>query len=246
MRDNGWEPLLKRVKTFCAKNEIEVPDMDKKINARGTFARRRQKVTNMHFYHVEIFFSAVDAILSEMNHRFGEVSSELLVCMACLNLRNFFSNFDVDKLIKLAEIYAEDFNIGEITLLPSQLKDFIRRVRRSEEFLGCTELPRCSEIIVKAGMHRSYLLVYRLIELTLILPVATASVETVFSAMSIIKTDLHNKMGDEWLNDLMICYTEKGIFRSISNERIIKRFEDMGNCRMLVPGKKVVITPNKE
>ncbi|KAJ1255625.1 hypothetical protein BS78_K180300 [Paspalum vaginatum] len=43
MRDNGWEPLLKRVKTFCAKNEIEVPDMDKEINARGTFARRRQK-----------------------------------------------------------------------------------------------------------------------------------------------------------------------------------------------------------
>ncbi|KAJ1257010.1 hypothetical protein BS78_K238300 [Paspalum vaginatum] len=213
------KPLLKRVKTFCAKNEIEVPDMDKKINAGGTSTRRRQKVTNMHFYHVEIFLAAVDAILSEMNHRFGEVSSELLVCMASLNPRNPFSNFDVDKLIRLAEIYAEDFNIGEIALLPSQFKDFIRRVRKSQEFLGCTELPRCAEIMVQAGMHRSYPLVYRLIELTLILPVATASVERVSSAMSIIKTDLHNKMGDEWLNDLMICYTEKEMCRSISNEK---------------------------
>ena len=89
-------------------------------------------------------------------------------------------------------------------------------------------------------MHRSYPLVYRLIELTLMLPVATASVERVFSAMSIIKTDLRNKMGDEWLNDLMICYTEKEIFRSISNEKIMKRYEEMKERRMLIPQKIVV------
>ena len=53
----------------------------------------------------------------------------------------------------------------------------------------------------------------------MILPVATASVERIFSALNIIKTDLRNKMGDEWLNDLMICYTEKKIFRSIKNEK---------------------------
>jgi len=46
-------------------------------------------------------------------------------------------------------------------------------------------------------MNTSYPLVYRLIELTLILPVATATVERIFSAMSIVKTDLRNKMGDE-------------------------------------------------
>ena len=59
--------------------------------------------------------------------------------------------------------------------------------------------------MVKHGMHKSYPLVYRLIELTLILPVAMASVERIFSVMSIIKIDLRNKMGDGWLNDLMIC-----------------------------------------
>jgi len=241
MRDNGWEPLFKKVKTFCEKNEIEVPDMDKEINARGTSARRRQKVTNMHFYHVEVFLAAVDAILSEMNHRFGEVSSELLGCMASLSPKNSFSNFDVDKLVRLAEIYAEDFDIGHIALLPSQLRGFIGRVRRSQEFLGCTELPQCAEIMVRKGMHRSYPLVYRLIELTLILPVATASVERVFSAMSIIKTDLRNKMGDEWLNDLMICYTEKEIFRSISNEKIMKRFAEMKERHMLIPQRNIVV-----
>jgi len=131
MRENGWEPLFRRTKQFCDKNEIEVPDMDKEINARGTSIRRRQKVTNMHFYHVEIFLAAIDAIMSEMNHRFGEVSSELLVGMACLNPRNS-SNFDVDKLVKLAEIYAEDFDIAEIAILPSELRGFVGRARRNQ------------------------------------------------------------------------------------------------------------------
>ena len=36
MRENGWEPLLKKVKTFYEKNEIEVQDIDKEINVKGT------------------------------------------------------------------------------------------------------------------------------------------------------------------------------------------------------------------
>ena len=76
---------------------------------------------------------------------------------------------------------------------------------------------------------------------TLILLVATASVEMIFSALSIVKTDLRNKMGDEWLNDLMICYTEKEIFRSIKNDKIINRFEDMKTRRMLVSQNNLVV-----
>ncbi|CAN6235046.1 unnamed protein product [Urochloa humidicola] len=246
MRDNGWEPLFKRVKLFCDKHEIEVPDMDKEVNARGTSTRRRQKVTNMHYYNVEIFLAAIDAIMSEMNHRFNEISSELLVCMSALNPRKNFSSFDVDKLVRLAEIYAEDFNVADLLLLPGQLKDFVNRARRSEYFVGCTELSKVSEIMVSKNMHTSYPFVYKLIELTLILPVATASVERIFSAMSLIKTDLRNKMGDEWLNDLMICYTEKEIFRSIGNDKLIERFEEMKKRRMLVHQKKLVIVPREE
>jgi hypothetical protein len=192
------------VKTFCEKNEIEVPDMDKEINVRGTSRCRKQKVTNKHYYHVKIFLVAIDAILTELNHRFSETSSELLVCMACFNPRNSFSNFDVDKLVRLAEIYDEDFDIDELTALPNQFRQFINRARRTPDFLGCTELGKVAKLMVKNNMHTSYKLVYHLIELTLILPVATASIERIFSVMFIIKTDLRNKIGDIWLNDLMI------------------------------------------
>jgi hypothetical protein len=108
-------------------------------------------------------------------------------------------------------------------------------VKRNSSFLGCTELPKVAEIMVKTGMNKSYPLVYKLIELTLILPMATASVERVFSAMAVIKTDLRSKMGDDWMNHLVICYIEKEIFRSISNDKIIQHFEEMKKHRMLVP-----------
>jgi hypothetical protein len=194
----------------------------------------------MHYYHVEIFLVAIDAILTELNHRFSEISSELLVCMTAFNPRNSFSNFNVDKLVRLAEIYAEDFDIGELAILPSHLRQFVNRARRTPEFLRCTELGKVAEIMVKTNMHTTYKLVYRLVELILILPVATASVERIFSAMSIIKTDLRSKMGDGWLNDLMICYNEKEIFRKIDNEKIKKRFQEMKKRRMLLPKKSVV------
>jgi hypothetical protein len=84
-------------------------------------------------------------------------------------------------------------------------------------------------------MHTSYKLVYRLIELTLMLPVATTSVERIFSAMSIVKTDLHSKIGNKWLIDLMICYSEKEIFTKIDNKKIKKRFQEMKKRRMLLP-----------
>jgi hypothetical protein len=51
--------------------------------------------------------------------------------------------------------------------------------------------------------------------------VATISVKRVFSAINIIKIDLRNKMGDDWLNDLMICYIEKEIFTKVDDKKIM-------------------------
>ena len=72
--------------------------------------------------------------------------------------------------MRLAEIYVEDFDIGELALLPNELKSFINRARRTQEFLGRSEFGKVAEIMIKTKMNTSYRLVYRLIELTLILP----------------------------------------------------------------------------
>jgi hypothetical protein len=72
--------------------------------------------------------------------------------------------------------------------------------------------------------------------------VATASVERIFSAMSIIETDLRNKLSDGWLNDLMVCYTERQIFKSIDDAKIMKRFQSMKDRNGHLP-KEIITTP---
>jgi len=76
--------------------------------------------------------------------------------------------------------------------------------------------------------------VYRIIELGLLLPMATASVESVFSVMKIIETELRNKMADVWLNDLMVCYIERDLFKGLDLAEIKKEFQKK-NRKMPLP-----------
>jgi hypothetical protein len=96
--------------------------------------------------------------------------------------------------------------------------------------------------MVQTTKHTYFPLVYRLIELAPVLPVASASVEHIFSAMKIIKTDLRNKVSDEWLNDLMVYYCEKKIFRSIHDDQIIIQFQKLRDHRGHLPHKYDVIS----
>jgi len=89
--------------------------------------------------------------------------------------------------------------------------------------------------MVELKRHEIFPLVYRLIELALLLPVATASVERAFSAMKIIKTELRNKMSDGWLNDLMVVYIEREIFKGIDLESIKKAFQKKKDRNMQLP-----------
>ncbi|XP_039138798.1 uncharacterized protein LOC120276134 [Dioscorea cayenensis subsp. rotundata] len=94
-------------------------------------------------------------------------------------------------------------------MLEDQLTTFIYDVRHDEDFVNIGDLGGFAIKMIDTGKCTIFPLVYRLIELALVLPVATTSVERAFSAMNIVKTDLRNKMGDEWMNDSMIIYIEK-------------------------------------
>jgi hypothetical protein len=76
-----------------------------------------------------------------------------------------------------------------------------------------------------------YPLVYRLLKLALVLPVATATVERCFSAMRIVKTYLRNRLSDDALKYNLICYVEKEEMRKVTNDAVIDRFEILKNRR---------------
>ena len=83
--------------------------------------------------------------------------------------------------------------------------------------------------MVEMKKNVSYLLVYSLVTLTLILLVATATVERAFSAMNIIKNRLCNQIGNQWMNDCLVTYIEKDIFKIIKCEEIMQWFQNMKN-----------------
>lgn len=86
--------------------------------------------------------------------------------------------------------------------------------------------------MVKTHTHTTFPLVYRLIELTLILAIVTTTIESVFSTMQIVKSDLRNWMGDEQLNDSIMIYMEKALFASVEYEFVLQCNQHMQTQRI--------------
>jgi hypothetical protein len=93
-------------------------------------------------------------------------------------------------------------------------------VRRDPKFANCHDI---GNLTIKNKF------VYRLVKLALILPVATATVKMIFLAMKIIRTELRNKIGNDWSNHRIICYVEREIFFSIEDDDILYHWQDLKN-----------------
>ena len=74
---------------------------------------------------------------------------------------------------------------------------------------------------MNTGKHKTYLLVYLLVKLVLTILVTTATVERSFLTIKYIKNELHNRMGDQWMNDCLVVYIEREVTYSIDNEIIM-------------------------
>ncbi|KAH7650940.1 hypothetical protein IHE45_20G024200 [Dioscorea alata] len=228
----GWEEFLGKVTSFCKENSIDVPNMDDNMPIRGRLRREGQFITHFHHYHVEIYCEVIDLISQEMHNRFLEATTELLLLVSCLDPRDSFSKFNIHKLLRLVEMYLEDFSVTERMMLEDQLATFIYDVRHDNDFVNVGNLGGFAMKIVDTGKCAIFPLVYRLIELALVLSVATASVERAFLAKNVVKTEWHNKMGDKGMNDSIIVYIEKEVFATIDNETIQQCFQKMQTRRI--------------
>ena len=66
----------------------------------------------------------------------------------------------------------------------------------------------------------------------LILPVSTATTERAFSTMKVVKTNLRNKMENDFLTDFLMLYIEKDIASTFSLDSIVDDFEDLKERRV--------------
>ncbi|XP_071718979.1 uncharacterized protein [Rutidosis leptorrhynchoides] len=189
--------------------------------------RRGSHVSSLHHYKVDVFYMVIDMQLRELNNRFNEVNTTLLISMASLNPSKSFKAFEVEDLMTMAEFYPSEFPKHELGFLRGQLMNYISDVRGDERFSHLKGIGQLAKMMVKTNKSIIYPNVYLLLKLALILPVATSKVERAFLAMKLIKNDLRNKLGDQFMNDCLLAYIEKDVLDGISNDAIMDKFYRM-------------------
>ena len=174
----------------------------------------------------------IDRQLKELNEHFIEATTELLVCVAfCSPIDSFFA-FNNQKLICLTSFYPNDFSLIECYAFGDKLDAYIHDLCNNNEFLGLRNLSDLAQNLVCNKRSGVYPFVYRLLQLALLLPVATSIVERAFSAIKIIKNRIAHSNGRSTLNDsLVVCIERKKKLNELSNEAIIQRFQKMKTRR---------------
>ena len=223
MRDEGFDALMFDVTSLCEKNHIQVLEMGEVyVNPRNR--RQSGTISNRHYYEFSCFNMILDMQNQEFRDRFSEASSELLICMTALNPRDSFCAFDSSKLRKLIDSYPYDFSYKDRMDILHELDVYPSHMQEDGKFANLKSISDLAKVMVETDVHLSFPLIYLLVKLSLILPVATATVERCFSAMKLVKSVLRNRISDEFLNDCVICAIEREAFSKITNEEIIKRF----------------------
>ncbi|PUZ75695.1 hypothetical protein GQ55_1G222600 [Panicum hallii var. hallii] len=161
--DAGWEEFLKKVTFFCEKHKVKVVHMNGKYVPMQRSKQFFRGAVNYHRFHAGIFLGIIDRQVQELNNRFDE----------------------------LAGFYPHDFGVEEMNQLSFQLNHYINDVRNDEDFTNLRSLAELSIMLVKTIKVSRYDLVYKLLKLVLVL--ATAGVERIFSIMNLIKKKLAKK-----------------------------------------------------
>jgi len=155
----------------------------------------------------------------------------LLTNVAAFNPKNSFDAFKSESLLELAKAYPSDFDSNQLDNLSLELNIYIDNVRAGPRFAQLNTISELGSLMVGTKKHIAFPLVYRLLKLVLVLSIATASVERCFSVVKIMKTDLRNHIGDEFMNDCVVCFVEQEFLDGIPNDDVIVRFQNW----MIVP-----------
>ena len=67
MRNDGWEPLLASVISFCEQHEIDIPDMNAcYTKGRGKYRIQDEDLIMEHHFRIGIFTVTIDFQLQEL------------------------------------------------------------------------------------------------------------------------------------------------------------------------------------
>ncbi|XP_059638086.1 uncharacterized protein LOC132280004 [Cornus florida] len=234
LRENGWNKLLDIVKSFCECHNIDVPDLSvpytKKI--KGQSRHPQENITLEHHYRIDIFYGTIDSQLQELNNRFSEKAMKLITLSSALDPRDGYKFFNVEDICTLVdEFYPQDFTDQERIMLTFQLQHYEDEMPIHSYLKNMSMISELCRGLVETKKSKIYFLINRLIRLILTLPVNTATTKRAFSTMKLVKTQLRNRMEDEFLADYLSVSIEKEIAQTFSTYSIIDDFSSLKDRR---------------
>ena len=80
---------------------------------------------------------------------------------------------------------------------------------------------------------KAFPLITKLLKLVCVIPSSTATCERNFSGLNFIKNKLRNKLGNDFLDDLMLGFLEKDLVNKVLNDeatrnKVVDAFKDLG------------------
>ncbi|XP_074370635.1 uncharacterized protein LOC141711846 [Apium graveolens] len=189
--------------SVCAKYKIDVPYMNARYMDGIRSVRQKDDISVEHHYHYDVFNSVIDFQLEELHYRYNDTAVQLLRLSSSLEPKNNFRLFDIEHICTLAtSFYPVDFGQQEMLHLKLQLDLYKIDVVKHAKF---QDLSTISEL---------------------------STAERVFSVMKLVKTDLRNKMEEEYLRDSMLINIEREYAEDIDPDEVIDEFYAPKNRRV--------------
>ncbi|XP_059306281.1 uncharacterized protein LOC132057681 [Lycium ferocissimum] len=154
---------------------------------------------------------------STSNDRFNEERTDLLIGVACLNPVDSFSSFDINKILRMAELYPDDFGEDIMVTLKNQLETYIVDVRDVDErFSNLKGLGDLSKELDKAKKHLNYPLVFRLVKFYCSYRSPPLRLKELFGDEVDKKSELRNRMDDDFMSGCMLtCQRRAALLLSL-------------------------------
>ena len=162
-----------------------------------------------------IFYPLIDFCMNEMDRTFSEQNKIIMRGISALTLGN--THFLEWKLIKpFAEIYG--YNLEDLEL---EIKNMSRLLSRKQE----VDVPKglldfCN---LATRLRDAFFELHRLLVISCVLPVSTASCERSFSTLRITKNYLHITRTGERRNSLMVLGIQAKRAQVVHIEKMLKK-----------------------
>ena len=177
------------------------------------------KTVTIDEFRTRIFYPLIDFCMNEMDRRFSEQNKIIMKGISALTPGN--THFLDWKLIKpFAEIYG--CNLEDLELEIKNMSGLISRKQEADVPKGLFDF--CN---LATRLRDAFFELHRLLVISCVLPVSTASCERSFSTLRTTKNYLHSAMTDERLNSLMVLGIQAKRAQSLNLDKVVDKFKDM-------------------